>query len=107
MRRALALLILAPVALVLVLLAVANRAPATLSLDPFARETPALSFTAPLFVFLLLALMAGVLLGGLATWLKQGRHRRLERQYKRDADRFRSETEQLKNAMPSLPAPQR
>jgi uncharacterized integral membrane protein len=99
MRRTLALLIAIPTAIILVLLAVANRAPVTLSLDPFAREVPAVSFTAPFFVFLLLAAMAGVLLGGIATWLRQGRHRRLERQYRRDAERYRSESENLKGAM--------
>jgi uncharacterized integral membrane protein len=104
MRRTLALLILIPVAVVLVLLAIANRAPVTLSLDPFSKTVPVLSFTAPLFVFLLLGVMTGVVVGGIATWLRQGRHRRLERQYRRDAERYRGETEQLKNAMTSLPA---
>jgi uncharacterized integral membrane protein len=104
MRRTFAYLIFVPIAVVLVLLAIANRAPVTLSLDPFTRDAPALSFTAPFFVFLLLAVMFGVVIGGIATWLKQGRHRRLERQYRRDAERLRSETEQLKSAMPNLPA---
>jgi uncharacterized integral membrane protein len=107
MRRTLALLIVIPVAVLLVLLAIANRAPVSLSLDPFSRDTPALSFTAPLFVFILLAMMAGVVIGGIATWLKQGAHRRLERQYRREAERYRGETEQLKSAMGSLPAPPR
>ncbi len=107
MRRTLAFLLIIPIAVVLVLLAIANRGPVTLSLDPFSKAAPALSFTAPLFVFLLLAVMTGVFLGGVATWLKQGRHRRLERQYRKDAERYRSETEQLKSAMPSLPSPQR
>ncbi len=107
MRRMLALLLIIPIAVVLVLLAIANRAPVTLSLDPFSTDSPALSFTAPLFVFILIAMMAGVVLGGAATWLKQGRHRRLERQYRKDAERYRSETEQLKTAMGSLPAPPR
>jgi uncharacterized integral membrane protein len=107
MRRLFALLIIIPFAIILVLLAVANRDAVRLSLDPFNRELPALSFTAPLFVFLLLAMMVGVVLGGIATWLRQGRHRRLERQYRKDAERYRGETEQLKNAMANLPAVQR
>ncbi len=44
MRKLLRWLVLAPLAILLVLLAVANRAPVTLSLDPFSREAPAFSF---------------------------------------------------------------
>ena len=98
MRRLLGFLIVIPVALVLIVLAIANRAAVTVSLDPFAKETPAFAFTAPLFVFLLAALMVGVAIGGIATWVRQGRHRRLERQYRRDAERFKTEAERLKAA---------
>jgi uncharacterized integral membrane protein len=109
MKRLLVLVIAIPVALLLLLLAVANRAPVTLSLDPFAREAPVIAFTAPFFVFLLGAIMLGVLLGGIATWLKQGYHRRNERLFKREADKLRQETERLKSSQSAfsstLPVP--
>ena len=45
MLRFLKALILLPVAVLVVLLAVANRGPVTLSLDPFSREAPEIAFT--------------------------------------------------------------
>jgi uncharacterized integral membrane protein len=101
MRRLLLIFFTLPLAVLLVLLAIANRGPVVLSLDPFSKETPALAFTAPFFVYLLAALMLGVLIGGAATWLKQGYHRRNERQFKREADQLRTEAERLKSTLPA------
>ena len=66
MRKLLRWLIVVPIAILLVLLAVANRGPVTVSLDPFSREAPAFVFTLPLFVVLLLAVALGVVIGGIA-----------------------------------------
>ena len=85
-------LILFPVAILVVLLAVANRGPVTLSLDPFSREAPEIAFTIPLFAIILGSVMVGIVIGGLAAWLAQGKHRRAERQYKREARRLRVDT---------------
>jgi uncharacterized integral membrane protein len=106
MRRFIGLAVALPLAVVLMLLALANRGPVTLSFDPFSGAATALKITLPLFALLLLTLMLGVAIGGVATWLGQGRHRRLERQYKREADRLKTEAERLKAAQPSngLPA---
>ena len=49
MIRFLKALILLPVAILVVLLAVANRAPVTLSLDPFSQEAPEFATQLPLF----------------------------------------------------------
>ena len=85
-------LILLPVAILVVLLAVANRGPVTVSLDPFSREAPEIAFTVPLFALIFLAVMLGVIVGGVAAWLAQGKHRRAERLYKREARRLRTDT---------------
>ena len=85
-------LILLPIAILVVLLAVANRAPVTLSLDPFSREAPEISFTLPLFAIIFGAVMLGVVIGGVMSWMVQGKHRRAERRYKREARRLRAET---------------
>lgn len=85
-------LILFPIAIIVVLLAVANRGPVTLSLDPFSREAPEVAFTVPLFAVIFGAVMLGVLLGGMGAWLAQGKHRRAERQYKREARRLRADS---------------
>jgi uncharacterized integral membrane protein len=102
MRRLLSLIVIVPFALVLILLAIANRGPVTFSLDPFGAPSPAMSVSAPLFVFILASAIIGVVFGGVAVWLGQGQHRRLERQYRRDAERFKLEGERLKAALPPL-----
>jgi uncharacterized integral membrane protein len=99
MLRYLKLLLLLPIALVVVTLAVSNRAQTKLVYWPD-QLGPELSFTAPLFVALMLATMLGVLIGGLATWLTQSGHRRAERQYRREAERLKSEAERLKAMQP-------
>jgi hypothetical protein len=84
-------LILFPIAILVVLLAVANRGPVTVSLDPFSREAPEIAFTLPLFALVFLAVMLGVVIGGVAAWLTQGKHRRGERLYRREARRLRAD----------------
>ncbi len=110
MRQFLKALILLPVAIIVVLLAVANRAPVTLSFDPFTQAGPQFSVTLPLFAILFLAVMIGVVIGGVAAWLAQAKHRRAERRLKRESRRLRGETERLRTAagpagLVSLPAP--
>jgi uncharacterized integral membrane protein len=109
MKKFLKALILLPVAIVVVLLAVANRAPVLLSLDPFSQEAPEFSVTVPLFAVIFLAVMLGVIIGGTATWLAQGKHRRARRQYRREAHHLRTEAERLRAQQaasgPALPAP--
>lgn len=95
-------LILVPVGFVVILLAIANRAPVTISFDPFSSTDPLFAFSAPLWLTLLCTLAVGVLIGGCAAWLAQSRHRKLERQYKREADHLRREVETARAAPPAL-----
>lgn len=84
-----------PVALVMVTLAVANRTPVRLVLDPFKPETSDLAIQLPLYAYLLGALIVGVVLGGLATWLTQGRWRKTARSKSQDAMRWQAEVDRL------------
>jgi len=93
LRPLLFLVFVLPFAAALVLFAVANRAPVPLSLDPFSADAPALLLRPPLFVVAFAALALGVLLGGIASWLAQGKHRRAERRYRREASRLRATVE--------------
>jgi uncharacterized integral membrane protein len=106
MRQFLKALVLLPVGVAVVLLAIANRKPVTLSFDPFTPEGPQFSWTLPLFALMFLCLMLGVLIGGVASWLAQAKHRRLERRYRREARRLRDERERLRAqpGAPGLPA---
>ncbi len=83
------------VAVLLVTLAVANRDPVRLVLDPFRPDAPVISMTLPLYAYLLGALIVGVVLGGLSTWLTQGRWRRTARIKAQDAMRWQAEAERL------------
>ncbi|MCU4179417.1 LapA family protein [Bosea sp. BH3] len=106
MKAFLKALVLIPIALVIVLFAVANRAPVRVSLDPFSRDLPMLSYELPLFLVVLAAIFVGVLIGGLASWIAQGKHRKAARRGRREVEALRSETQALRSAVPdsALPA---
>jgi len=105
MIRFLKALLLLPVAVLVVLLAVANRAPVQLSLDPFSQEAPEFATQAPLFAVIFASVMLGVVIGGIATWLAQGKHRRARRQYRREAQHLKLETERMRAQAPPSSAP--
>lgn len=113
MIRLLKGLVLLPVAVLVVLLAVANRGPVLLSLDPVS-PTPVFSVALPLYAALFAAVALGMVVGGSAAWLAQGKHRRARREHRRDAERLRREADRLREAVartrdgaPALPAPGR
>lgn len=98
LRKAFNILVLLPLAVVLVVFAVANRHMVTVSLDPFNTPDPALSLTMPLFVVVLLSAIAGVAAGGLATWFRQSRWRRAARRHEADAREARSQLDSQRTA---------
>lgn len=95
-KRVINILILVPVAIILIVLSVANRQTATLALNPFNPSDSVLSVSAPFFVFIFLALMIGMLLGSIATWFKQGKHRKNARNNQREAVKWHTEADKLK-----------
>ena len=105
MIRFLKALILLPLAILVVLLAVANRAPVTLSLDPFSQDAPEFAMQLPLFAVIFAAVMLGVVIGGVASWLAQGRNRQSRRQLRRETRQLRYETERLKSQSPTTTLP--
>lgn len=66
-------LIAAPVALVIIAFAVANRHSVTLSFDPFAEGTPAIALVLPLWIVAFAPFVAGVVIGGLSVWMVRAR----------------------------------
>lgn len=99
-------LVLVPVALIVVLFSVANRAPVRVSFDPISRDAPAFALDLPLFAVILAAIAVGILIGGFASWLAQGKHRKAARVNRREADKLRNEAQSLRAAVPdsALPA---
>jgi uncharacterized integral membrane protein len=73
------MLIVAPLAVVIVAFAVANRQSVTVSFDPFSATTPAYAMTLPLFALIFVLLILGVLVGGTAAWIGQTKWRRSAR----------------------------
>ena len=68
MRKVLAWIVIAPLAGAALLFAVANRRWVTVSLDPFSVDAPAYSVELPMFLLIFGALIAGVIIGGVAVW---------------------------------------
>jgi uncharacterized integral membrane protein len=102
MVRFLKLLIIAPIAILFLIFAFANRQFVTVSFDPFAStDNPAYSLDAPLFILLILSMMLGVLMGGVAVWFGQGKHRRAARAHRADAERLRADLTPAKSALPA------
>ncbi|WP_394691050.1 LapA family protein [Hoeflea sp.] len=107
-KRIVALAILVPTAIVLVMLSVANRGAVTLALNPFDPADSVLSVTLPFFVFLFASLIIGMVIGSLATWFKQGKHRKRARvnaneavKWHTEADREKAKAQQLAAALPA------
>ena len=96
LRRVVAALILVPLAIVIVAFAVANRQVVTVSLDPFSASSPAASLTLPLFALIIVLLILGVVIGGIAAWLRQARWRRTALRLERELGDLRAQFESLK-----------
>jgi uncharacterized integral membrane protein len=95
LRRIVWLLIALPAGLLLITLAVVNRHEVRLVLDPFRPEAPVISMVMPFYIYLLAALLVGVVLGGFSMWLSQGRWRRSARVQGRAAARWQAEADRL------------
>jgi uncharacterized integral membrane protein len=79
LRKVVTAIITIPLVVVIVAFAVANRQMVTVSLDPFSSVNPAYARTMPLFLLLFAVLILGVLIGGIAAWLRQSKWRRTAR----------------------------
>ncbi len=100
------LLILVPIAIVILAFAIANRQMVSVSFDPFSNpEASGALIAAPLFILLFLALIVGVIVGGIATWFTQGINRRRARDARDDAERWRDEARRLREQPPLVVAP--
>ncbi|KQT64336.1 MULTISPECIES: lipopolysaccharide assembly protein LapA domain-containing protein [unclassified Aureimonas] len=86
--RILSFLILVPLAILLVVFCVSNRGPVTVSLDPLG-TMPQFTYSMPLFILMIGAVIVGLVLGGTGTWLTQAH-------YRRKAWKRRNEIERLK-----------
>lgn len=110
MLRFLWWLIALPIGIVGVALAVANRRPVALALDPLAADPFAATaaippLTVPGYLIVLGSLAVGVLAGGLAMWLSEGRNRRDLRHWRAEARRLEREAGAAREVLPAEAPP--
>jgi uncharacterized integral membrane protein len=91
-------LILVPLAIVVIAFAVANRQTVLVSFDPFDQANPAFARSLPLYALVLALVIGGVVLGGVAAWLRQGKWRRAARLAQGEARALRAELDRLKRS---------
>jgi uncharacterized integral membrane protein len=99
LRKIVTTLVIVPLGILIVVAALANRQPVTVSLDPFLSGYRPFSVTQPLFVILLAILIVGVIIGGVATWLRQGRWRRAARRASAETRTLRVEADLLRKRL--------
>jgi hypothetical protein len=98
-RRFLKAVLVIPAFVALVALAIANHQSVTVSFNPFDPSDPDLAVTAPLYLVGFTVLVAGVVVGGVAAWLKQGKRRRIGTRLAAENVMMRSELAFLKGQM--------
>jgi uncharacterized integral membrane protein len=113
-RKIVTAIIIVPPAVVFVVFAVANRQMVTVSFDPFSSAIPSYAVTLPLFLIILAVLILGVLIGGFAAWIRQGKWRRNARRLEAEVRALQTEIDvksaqgiyrshPFKSAVPSPP----
>ncbi len=108
-RKIVTAIIVVPLAAVIIAFAVANREIVTVSFDPFSSTSPAYAATLPLFAVILLVLIIGVVVGGVAAWLRQSKWRRSARQLEAENRTLRAELDAIRRRFavhePAAPPP--
>lgn len=94
-KRILGWIVLVPLCVVLILFALANRQLTIVNFNPFAspRTLSEPGVGMPLFLVIFGVLLVGVILGGIATWIAEGRVRREKRKWQREAGHLTRELE--------------
>ena len=95
-RRIVTAVIVVPLAIVGVAFALANRQAVTGSFDPFSSASPAYAASLPLFVLIFVLVILGVVLGGIAAWLRQSAWRRTARRLDTDVRALHQELEAMR-----------
>jgi len=106
-RKIATAIVVVPLAAVIIAFAVANRQTVTVSFDPFSSTSPAYAATLPLFAVIFVMLILGVLVGGVAAWIRQGKWRRAARRLDGEVRTLHDEIESIRRSFgtPEKPAP--
>jgi uncharacterized integral membrane protein len=104
-NRFVLIVVFVPLAVILIALAVANREMVAFTVDPFNPGNPGLTVSLPFFIFLFAALVFGMFVGGVVTWIRQGRYRKLARRHRLEAEGLRQAAMTRAPQGPALPKP--
>jgi uncharacterized integral membrane protein len=96
MRKVAAVLVLVPLGVLIVAFAVANRQTVVISFDPFSSADPAYAARLPLFLLIFALVILGVIVGGIAAWLRQASWRRTARALDADLRVLHQELEAMR-----------
>ena len=96
LRKIITTIVVVPPAVVIIAFAVANRQTVTVSFDPFSSVSPAYAATLPLFVIVFAVLILGVLIGGIAAWIRQSKWRRIARKLETQVRALHAEQETIR-----------
>ena len=91
MRKVFAWIVLAPLAGIVLLFAVANRRWIAVSFDPFSADAPAWSIELPIFLLVFIALILGVIIGGVAVWFGKMHWRMAANRAEKEVARLKAE----------------
>jgi uncharacterized integral membrane protein len=95
-RKVITAIVVVPLAILIIAFAVANRQTVTVSFDPFSSTSPAYAASLPLFVLIFVLVILGVIVGGIATWLRQSSWRRTARRLDGDVRVLHQELEAMR-----------
>jgi uncharacterized membrane protein YciS (DUF1049 family) len=98
-RKIVLALILIPLTILIVALAVANREIVAVSFDPLNRAEPAFLLRTPLFALVFVLVIVGVIIGGIASWLRQSKWRRAARAREAELRVARDEVDRLRREL--------
>jgi uncharacterized integral membrane protein len=110
------ILIAVPLVILLVVMSVANRHVVSFSFNPFQPDDAALALSGPFFLFLFVALIVGMFIGSISTWVSQGKHRKRARneafeaiKWQREADKHKTRADQVvaQALLPAAPSDMR
>jgi len=96
LRKIVTAVILVPLLVLIVGFAVANRQTVAISFDPFDNLHPAYAVTLPLFAVIFIVLILGVVIGGIAGWVGQGRRRRAGRRLDAEVRALHDEVDSMR-----------
>ena len=91
-----------PIAIIVIMLAVANRHTVSLSFNPLAPDNPETLFQVPLFWLVFACVAMGVVLGGTAVWFNQGKARRAARENRHEAEKWRAESDHQREKLANM-----